>query len=131
MSTIFENVKPVTSLVPATRTASANGTGVDTLGYSDATVFIMAGALSGTAPTFQYTVQESDDNSAWSSAISGMVANITAANQQKAIRIGSLTSRKRYLRVVVTIGGTSPSVADCAVIALGLPASAPVGNVQS
>lgn len=129
--TIFENIKPVQSLVPATRTASGNGTGVDTQGFSDATVFIAAGALSGTTPTFQYTVQESDDNAAWSANISGLVANITVANSQKAIRIGSLTSRKRYLRVVVTIGGTTPSVADCAIIALGMPYSAPVGNVQS
>ena len=127
----FENVKFVNSLSPVARSANANGTGVDTQGFSDGVVIINAGVIGGTSPTFAYTVQESDDNSAWSANISGMVANITASNTTKCIRIGDLTSRKRYLRVVLTVGGTSPTTVDTAVFALGMPYSAPVGNVQS
>lgn len=126
---LFDNVKALLSLVPATRTADANGTGVDTKGFNNAMIVIEAGDidLANADETYAFTVQESDDNSSWSANISGLTASVTADNQVKVIEVTNLnTQRKRYLRVVLDVGGTTPSIPCSALVLLGEPYSAPV-----
>ena len=128
MRSVYDAVKSVVSLVPAVRTADANGTGVDTSGYNSAKLVVSVGDidLADTDETYVVNVEESDDNSTFA-AVSGLTTTITADNQVKNIRIEGLgTSRKRYLRAVLDVGGTTPSCPCSAVFELGRAFKEPV-----
>lgn len=130
MSKVFDNILVVASLVPATRTADANGTGVDTKGFNDAMMVVTVGDLdlASTDETYVINLEESDDNSTFA-AVSGFSITMTADNTTKELRIPNLnTTRKRYLRAVLDVGGTTPSIPGTALFVLGEPFSAPVGN---
>lgn len=110
------------SLVPATRTASANGTGIDTLGYNTAVAVINAGDIDLTTgdETYSFKVQDSADNSSFADVAALSAVTVTADNDIKKIRVDGLgTSIRRYVRVVATLGGTTPSWPGSAVIVLG------------
>lgn len=127
---VFDNILIQASLVPATRTSDTNGTGVDTKGFNDAMMVVAVGDidLASTDETYVVNLEESDDNSSFS-AVSGFSITITADNQVKELRIPNLnTTRKRYLRAVLDVGGTTPSIPGTAFFVLGTPFSAPVGN---
>lgn len=127
---VFDNILVNASLVPATRTADANGTGIDTKGYNDAMMVVAVGDidLASTDETYVVNLEESDDNSTFA-AVSGYSITITADNQVKELRIPNLnTTRKRYLRAVLDVGGTTPSIPGTALIILGEPFAGPVGN---
>src|SRR5262249_6283308 len=91
----------------------------------------------GTGPTFDAKWQESPDGSSWSD-VAGFsnlaITQITSGNQTKTmeIRPSQLSAGKRYVRVAVTIGGTSPSLPCAAILLAGeahqKPASANDGN---
>lgn len=128
MRDLKSNIKPVLSLVPATRNAAANGTGIDLAGFNAASVVFANGAIGGTAsPTFTFEVQESDDNTTFTAVadkdLRGTEPVITAANQISQV---SYIGNKRYIRPVLkTVTGTSPTL-DCAAhVILGNPAVAP------
>lgn len=128
MRSVYDNVKSEVSLVPLVRTASANGTGVDTMGYTSAKAVISAGAtdFTSTDETYTFKVQDSADNSTFAD-VSGLTTTITAANQIKNIRIDGLgTSVRRYIRVVATLAGTTPSNAGAAIFELGRAYKNPV-----
>lgn len=129
MHSVYDAVKSAVSLVPAVRTATANGTGVDVLAYNSLKLVVQAGAtdFTDTDETYSFKIQESADNSTFSD-ISGAVGTVTAANQTVNIRLDGLNTgtRKRYVRAVVTIGGTTPSCACSAVFELGRSISEPV-----
>jgi hypothetical protein len=121
MRSLYDAIKVVQSLVPATRTASANGTGVDTFGYNTALAVINAGDidLANADETYAFKVQDSADNSSFAD-VAGLTTTVTADNDVKKIRIDGLgTSVRRYVRVVATLGGTTPSWPGSAVIVLG------------
>jgi hypothetical protein len=128
MRDLKSNIKPVMSLVPATRNAAANGTGVDLSGYNAASVVFANGAIGGTAsPTFTFEVQESDDNATFTAVadkdIRGVEPVVTAANQVSQV---AYLGYKRYIRAVVkTVAGTSPTLDCAAYVLLGHPANAP------
>lgn len=130
MNKVFDNILVTPSIVPAVYTADSNGTGVDTLGYNDAMMVVACGDLdlaSGNE-TYAINLEESDDNSTFT-AVSGFSISMTADNTCKELRIPNLnTTRKRYLRAALDVGGTTPSFPGIAMIVLGQPFSAPVGN---
>ncbi len=130
MSKVFDNVLVSPSIVPAVYTADTNGTGVDTKGYADAMLVAACGDLdlaSGNE-TYVINLEESDDNSTFV-AVSGISVTLTADNTCKEARIPNLNiQRKRYLRAVLDVGGTTPSAPLFAAIVLGEAASGPVGN---
>lgn len=131
MKKVFDNIATFLSVVPAVITASANGSAVDTKGYTDGMVQIIAGAIDLTSgnETYVFTVEESDDGSTGWTAVSGLTSSVTANNQLKELRLAELNlARKRYLRVVATLGGTTPSFAGTAVIIAGNPIQGPVLN---
>jgi len=128
MENVYDNVKSVVSLVPAVRTANANGTGVDTQGYSNGKVVISAGDIDLTTgdETYTFSVEDSADNSSFA-AVSGLTTTVTADNQTKNIRLSNLNlTLRRYIRVVLTVAGTTPSIPVSAVLELGQPVSGPV-----
>jgi len=107
----------------AAQTASFNTGGVDLSKFERCLAVIDIGAVSGTGPTFDAKWQESVDNSTFTD-VAGFsnlsITQITAGSKTVTmeIRPSHLSAGKRYVRVAVTIGGTSPSF-TCAVILLG------------
>ncbi len=104
----------------AAQTASFNSGSVDLQKFRRALFIIDIGAVSGTSPTFDAKLQESTDNSTFSdlSGSNVSISQITNANRTVTleVRAGQLT--KRYARIAVTIGGTTPSF-TCCVIPIG------------
>jgi hypothetical protein len=94
-----------TSLAPAARTATANGTGVDLANAGSANVHVIVGAV--TDGTHTPKLQESDDNSTFTDVaaadLNGTFAAIAANTTQKVGYIGA----KRYIRVVSTVSGAT------------------------
>ncbi len=131
--TVAENIKPVASLVPAVRTANANGSVVDTMGYDNLEVVVSAGDidLTDADETYSVKVQEGAQSTLSDAAdISGASVTITADNQLKTIRIVGLGtgSRKRYMRAVLTVGGTTPSIPLAVIFNLGQAHSNPANT---
>ncbi len=99
---LHKSVEYVTSIAPSAYTATVNGTGVDLSGaldYENEVVFITDG-------THTPKIQESDDNTTWNdvdaSALVGTLSNLATNTNQRVKYIGI----KRYIRAVVTVGGT-------------------------
>lgn len=126
------NISPAASLLPAARTAAADGAAVDLANYAAAVVVIDTGTISGTTPSFVFEVQESDtttggDFTAVADAdLDGSEPTVTAANDETVHRIG-YRGRKRYLRVILkTVGGTATPTLPCTGLVLrGSPRKAP------
>ena len=130
MRKLFDNVKMLASFVPAVRTADANGTGVDTQGYGDAVMLVSAGDidLANADETYVIELEESDDNSAFTD-VTGHDVTITADNEVDFVRIRELNvTRKRYLRAVLNVGGTTPSIPLSVTFLLGESVTGPVNN---
>lgn len=130
MKSVYDAVKFLASLVPAVRTASGNGSAIDTKGFGSAALTISAGDIDLTTgdETYAFSVEESADGSTGWAAISGATASVTADNDVKLIRLEGLNtgSRKRYLRAVLTAAGTTPSIPCSAVFALSRAYNEPV-----
>lgn len=108
------------SLGPSARTASANGSQVDLQGFEGALVCIYHGAWTDGVHT--YSIQESNTSDSGFTAVAaadlqGTAPAVSSADSDNTVtRIGYLGS-KRYLRVIVTIGG-SPLVTGAVSAAL-------------
>ena len=91
-------------------TTTANGTGVD------AKDFIGIGALvldfsagTGTAPTLNVKIQDSDDNTTFADLATPVAfaqVGVGASQQRLAL---NMDGARRFIRVVTTIGGTTPA----------------------
>jgi hypothetical protein len=82
--TVAENIKPVASLVPAVRTANANGSAVDTMGFDNVEVVVSAGDidLTDADETYAVKVQEGVQSTLSDAAdISG--ASVTIGQRQR------------------------------------------------
>jgi len=96
------------SFFPGAITAAGPGTVLDMSNGEVSTQAILdVGTVSGTTPTLNVQIEESDDQITWT-AIPNMVFNqVTVANTRQVLR-GLRT--KRYARANATaVGGTSPS----------------------
>ena len=128
MRDLKNNLDGANSIVPASYTATTNGSGVDLREYDGAMVVFQAGtADTGNGDeTYAPGVEESDDNSNFSpvaaSDLEGTPVNLTSNSVQ---RIG-YKGRKRYVRAALTLSGTTPSVNASALVVRGLPHRAPV-----
>lgn len=114
MRSVYDAVKSLFLARPQTATTTVTGTGIDTMGYNDAMITLEVGTVSGTAPTLDGKIQESDTLGGTYTDITGAVfTQVTASNNTQKIRVGGLGvgGRKRFIRYVGTIGGTTPSFA--------------------
>lgn len=66
------------------------------------------GTVSGTTPTLNGKIQESDDGSTWGDIAGATFTQVTASSNYQAI---TFDRTKRYVRYVGTVAGTSPSFA--------------------
>ena len=90
-------------------TASANGASFDTRPYGgEVRLALSSTAGTGTTPTLDVKIQHSDDGTTW---IDSGVAFTRVTNAASAFEVLAVTAEKfkRYIRVVDTVGGTTPS----------------------
>lgn len=95
---------------PAAQTVTVNGTGVDLKGSANAgthefRVRINVGAVTGTTPTLVAKIQDSPDNSTFTDVAGATTATLNAAG----IVEFYFKTTQRYVRLVLTLGGTSPN----------------------
>jgi len=109
------SLKIAPSLAPAARTSSDDGAIVDLNQFVGViAAFQHIGAVSGTNPVCASKLQHSDDGETF--ADSGFVfTNVTASDNQQTLAIDR-RKIKRYVMVVWTITGTSPSFTGAATI---------------
>ncbi|HPF35445.1 MAG TPA: hypothetical protein PLH84_08485 [Candidatus Krumholzibacteria bacterium] len=96
----------------ASRTSTLTGTGIDVLEYEGvALVLLNASAGTGTSPTLDVKLQHSDDDSTYEDVTSGTFSQVTDAAETAGVKVMKLnvSDLKRYLRIVGTIAGTTPS----------------------
>lgn len=92
-----------------TLTASANETGVDVKDFiGTAAVILDAAAGTGTTPTDAIKLQSSPDNATWTDVAGGAFTGLTTVASQQRLNV-NIDANDRYLRVVDTIAGTTPS----------------------
>lgn len=118
---LANHINPTYSLLPASRNATVNGTGVDLAGFDAAAIVIEAGAAGGTTPSFTFEVQDSDDNSTFAAVSSDFLEGtepvITASNSVTKLGYHGI---KRYLRVAITAAsGTTPTLLCSALVIRG------------
>lgn len=124
---IHNEFSTVSTIVPqASITATTTGTTVDLSGYRAAAVVLHVGTL--TDGTFTPTVEESDDDSSWSTVaaadLSGSFAAITTANDVATHEVSYLGS-KRYIRLLMTETVASAGAFFSAVVVRGNPVTGP------
>lgn len=107
-------------LVADNYTTTPTGTGVDCQGHESALVIQNAKTMTGTTPTLDGKIQESDDNSSFSDVSGAVFTQVTdAADSHQVIEV-KCSQTKRYLRYVGTMTGTNPTVDLGVSIVLGL-----------
>lgn len=123
-ATLTRTTKPVQSLAPALRAASANGAGVDRKGFGDVMAVLSVGAVTDGVHTPK--IQESDDNAAWADAAAADVVGAFVAGAANTVQWVGYRGLKRYVRVVLTVTGAPATGAIVgADFILGDPAKAP------
>lgn len=152
MRTVYDNLSigGLTSILASTGGIVIQGASVDTKNFNSAALRINCGAVGGAANivaqrvTVAVILQESSDNSTWSSANdntgtvigSTVAALITDASVTSARVEGLGQNRKRYLRVQLTTGAgpnaTLAAVFTCtAFLELGRAYNNPVNTTTS
>ena len=128
MRSVYDAIKALFAIRPITATATATGAGVDTMGYNSAAVVLEVGVVSGTTPTLDVKIQDSATVGGTYVDVPGAVfTQVTATNNAQILRIEDLgITRKRFIRAVGTIAGTTPSFAFAVEILLGRAFKEPV-----
>lgn len=94
------------------RTSTTNGSWIDLSKFQgDVLIYLISGTVTGTNPTCDGKLQDADDNSGTNSAdIAGATFSQIATGfevRKLVLRAGSF---RRWVRLVQTIGGTTPSM---------------------
>lgn len=127
---VSARVKAVLSFDAVLASSTQNGAGVDTLGYrrAEAVISIWTGA----STTANFQLQDSPDNSTWTTVTGGTLASAIVASTADAgpylIDI-DLAKRQRYLRINAIGTGTAGNV--CANIFLYEPENAAVTQTNT
>tara|TARA_R100000365_G_C2748298_1_gene79448 strand:+ start:8958 stop:9344 length:387 start_codon:yes stop_codon:yes gene_type:complete len=127
MRDLFSNIGTAQAIVPAVKSAAADGTVIDTLGFNSVAFVVNTGAVAGDGD-YGLTVQESDTPTGgdFTDADASVVdTNAPATLEASSTYKVGYRGFKRYVRLQLTkAGGTS--IAAGAVAVLGNPADAPV-----
>jgi hypothetical protein len=126
-------------LVKQTQSAAISATtnvfdDIDTLGYASALVIFKFGTTTGTSGTATISVSESSAGggsgySAISGATSSALTTDSGGQTNKTVAIPlNLIGKKRYLRVIFTVGGTVSSGVLSVVVVLSNPVASPTGS---
>ena len=96
----------------ARRTTTLTGTGIDVLHYEGVALATLNSSVgTGTNPTLDVKLQHSDDNSTFADVTGATFAQVTSDSGTAGVQVMriNVSDLKRYLRVIGTVGGTSPS----------------------
>ena len=96
----------------AQRTSTLTGTGIDVLDYEGVTLAVLnASAGTGTTPTLDVKLQHSDDDSTYADVTGAAFTQVTDAAETAGVQVlkVNVSDLKRYVRVIGTIAGTTPS----------------------
>jgi hypothetical protein len=96
----------------ARRTSTLTGTGIDALHYEGVTLVVLnASAGTGTTPTLDVKLQHSDDNSTFADVTGAAFTQVTSDAGTAGVQVMrvNVSDLRRYLRVIGTIAGTTPS----------------------
>ena len=115
MKDLKNNIALSQSLAPASRNASANGTGVDLQGSESAVVMFSLGAL--TDGTHTPKVQESDASGSGYTdvAAADLIGSLSAMTANSIQQVGYI-GNKRYIRAVLTVAGATTGALSSAVV---------------
>jgi hypothetical protein len=92
-------------------TTTGNQTGVDILNFDGhGMVILNSAAGTGTTPTLDVKLQDSADNSSFADVSGAAFTQVTGAASFQTIDV-DLSAIRRYVRVVDTVSGTTPSFA--------------------
>jgi len=120
---LFDSASPALTQNPAARTATSNGTGVDLKGYDTAIAVVQFGTW--TDGTHTPSLEESDDNSTFTAvAAADMEGSFTAVSSgggSNTIQTVGYKGRKRYIRVKLTLAGTTTGALSSAAVVRSLP----------
>lgn len=130
MRDIQNNISAVQSIKPSSYTATENGDAVDLRGFSAATVlfYLWVGDYANADEVYTPKLQESNDASNWNDVAAGdLEGSFTVIDEQadEGLQSAGYKGSKRYLRAVVVVAGTSPSIVGFGTIVLGEPHQAP------
>ena len=100
------NISSTQSLAPASRTASANGTGVDLRDADSAVVEFNLGLYTG--GEFTFDVEESDDDAVYTSVAStelqGSLPTLGSTDDDNTVHLVGYVGDARYIRAVAATG---------------------------
>jgi hypothetical protein len=100
-------------LVPNVYEATETGTGIEKTDYEgQCKVTVWVGAVTGTDPELDVTIEHSDDDQTYEAEAVATFATITEAGAPVSVVLNA-DSLKKYLRAVATIGGTTPKFTAC------------------
>ncbi len=123
----YHSNKFVSSINPGAKTASANGSGVDTAGYESVALLAAFGAW--TDGTHTYKLQDSPDNSTFTDVaagqLDGTIAAVSSGTGQNATQKQGYKGLQRYVRAVLTVSGATTGAVSGAVIVLSDPHAVP------
>lgn len=92
----------------ASISAAVDGTGVDLQQFHDSVAIILdANNVSGTTPTLDAKIQDSPDNTNWTDVAGATFTTVDDSASKQTLRVHT-REVERYIRVVLTPGGTSP-----------------------
>ena len=85
---MLTRVTDVVLFVPAVRTASANGTGVDVTDYEGVAAVVLTSTAEAATGTMDLTIQDSPDNSVWTNVtlLDGAFTQVTNAGTSQQVR---------------------------------------------
>jgi len=111
---------PVTLFAAASRNADANSSGIDVSAYDGVGIVVFEAAnSSGTSPTCDFKLQESDTSGGTYTDISGAaITQITTVASVQKIAF-EVAAAKKFIRGVLDVGGTSP-VYTCGAYFIGM-----------
>ena len=133
MRDLSNNIVPANSIINATKTAAANGTGVDLQGYESAMVVVSVGAEGDTLAAnlyFQISLEHSDDNSTYTDCAQADIIDGTIATDGVFLILDGTGTTvggtwwigyvggKRYVRAVIAKSGTHSNGTPISVLVL-------------
>ena len=101
----FSQVSP-----PVAKTATFTAANdIDTRDYIGNIAFVQdVGTVTGTSPTLNGKIQDSDDDSTYADVTDYTFTEVTASNSLQVLNVDTRKVR-RYVRYIGTVAGTSPS----------------------